>query len=293
MKTAVKKLLVLLGPTASGKTDLSLILAKEFNGFIISADSRQLYSGMDIGTNKLPRNAREGIRHEMLDLLKPNETWTLAQYQDAARRIIQKTRNLPILVGGTGLYIRAIVDNFEIPKVTPDPDRRKAWEKFSAEKLYQRLAAIDPETAEVIDRHNKRRLIRALEVVESTGRSFRAQQKAHPIYDTLQIGLLLDREELYRRIDQRVDEMMSDELLEEVRMIGTQYGWDCAGMSALGYRQLAPAIHNATLLPKCIEQLKHDTRRYAKRQMTWFRRDPRIRWIKNSQETISLVKQWL
>lgn len=304
------KLVVILGPTASGKTNLSIDLAQKFNGEIISADSRQIYKKMDIGTAKVPGHWRrhpqtkervfvyEKIPHYLIDFVDPGEEFTLAQFKKMATDQIYgiaKRGKLPLLVGGTGLYIHAVVDNLLIPTVPPNKKLRQSLEKKSNEKLLAMLTKFDSLTAKTVDPNNKRRLIRALEVCIWTGRPFSEQQKkGKPLFNTLQIGFQVSRPELHQRIDHRVDEMMKDGLLKEVRaLVKQKYGWHLPSMSGIGYRQLGYFLRGEMPLNKALDILKRDSRRYARRQTTWFRRDQRIKWIKNKETAEEPIKQFL
>lgn len=318
------KLIVILGPTASGKTELSLQLARKFSGYIISADSRQIYQGMDIGTGKLSggvwqKNQTFGrvlhfhnIPHFMIDIVRPDQEFTVSQFQKNVNQIIRKNLpQIPLLVGGTGLYIAAIVDGLAIPRIAPDPKLRCKLEKKSAQALYRQLKKMDPETAQKIDRKNRRRLIRALEVCLKTGKTFsQFQKKRKPNHDVLLIGLTLPRAELHKRIDQRVDKMIAQGLVAETRQLcrglihQTQIGgvinhaptdtiWNFPAMSGLGYKQIGMYLRGEISLEQAIDLIKLRTRQFAKRQMTWFKRDPRIHWVKNTPEAIKLTKNFL
>jgi tRNA dimethylallyltransferase len=321
------KLIVILGPTASGKTEMAIKLAKKFNGEIVSADSRQIYKGMDIGTakpfqiknlklkiknhnaklkiNKIQRPLIvENIPHYLIDIINPNEDFSLAQYKKLAVEIIkdiQKRKKIPFLVGGTGLYISSIVDNFEIPKVKPDKSIRKKLEVKSAEDLFKKLKKLDSKAAENINENNKRKLIRALEVCLITKKTFSSQQgRGEPLFDFLQIGVKIPREKLYKKINQRVDQMIKMGLEKEVKnLMDKGYDLNLASMSGLGYQQIGKYLKNefSTLdkidIQETIESIKIETRHYAKRQMTWFRRDKRIVCVKNCTEADKFVEEFL
>jgi len=281
----MNKLIVILGPTASGKTKISEKLAQEFNGEIISADSRQIYRGMDIGTNKSPAY--------LVDIADPGQEFTAAQYKELAIKTIkeiQKKDKLPILVGGTGLYIQAIVDNLKIPKIKPNQILRKKLEKQSCEQLFNTLKKLDFETAQNIDKKNKRRLIRALEVCFA-GQKFSQKTKGKKLFDILQIGIQVDKKILAQRIDKRVDEMIEQGLEDEVKSLGENIP------ETIGYQEFK--LVGATLrgrpknIAKIANLIKLHTRQYAKRQSTWFKRDKRIKWVKNYEEARSLIKSFL
>lgn len=309
-ETPLPKLAVILGPTASGKTDLSVALAKKFNGEIICADSRQVYKKMDVGTAKVPGRWQshpltreevfvyQDVPHYLIDFIDPGREFTLADYKELALRKIyeiSKRGQLPMLVGGTGLYVHAVVDNLVMPAVPPNKKLRYSLEQKTNRELVAWLAKLDPLTARTVDHNNQRRLIRALEVCIWTGRPFSEQQKkGEPLFDCLQIGLNLPRETLCQRIAYRTDKMMEAGLLQEVRaLVKQRYSWQLPSMSGTGYRQFADFFANRMSLEKAVELLKRDTRRYARRQMTWFRRDTRIKWVKDAAEAEALVREFL
>jgi len=283
------RLLVIVGPTAVGKSALALRLARHFAGSIISADSRLIYRGMDIGTAKPSAADRAEIPHALIDIVAPDEPFGLAQYQELAHQAIAAAHaagRLPLLVGGTGQYVHAVTEGWSIPRVPPQPALRAELQAQAdaegADALHRRLAAVDPQAAARIDPHNVRRVIRALEVYLATGAPIsELQRRTPPPYDLLQIGLRMERERLYARIDARVDAMMAAGLLEEVRRLRTA-GYDdrLPSMSGLGYRQLAAHLRGEIGLPEAVEQIKRATRRYVHQQMMWFREsDPAITWF--------------
>ncbi|HLD31494.1 MAG TPA: tRNA (adenosine(37)-N6)-dimethylallyltransferase MiaA [Patescibacteria group bacterium] len=302
------KVVILLGPTASGKTDWSLRLAKKFNGEIISADSRQIYRKMDIGTAKeLGEWRRKGLRrtyyisdipHHLVDFLDPGKFFTVAEFCDQAGHIIRaadKAGHLPIVAGGTGLYIYALVNNLQIPRVSPNRKLRRSLEAKSNEELMKLLQSLDATTAASVDSANKRRIIRALEVCILSGVPFSSQQKkGEPIFSFLQIGIDVPREILYERINKRVDEMMKRGLLKEVEDLTKQkYDWSLPSMSGIGYRQFQKYFSKENSLDQVIEELKRDTRRYAKRQLTWFKRDQSIQWCQDYETAEKVVNDFL
>lgn len=300
MKKILLKIIVIVGPTASGKTALSLSLAKKLHGEIINADSRQVYKGMNIGTAKPPRDGKhndyfvDGVRHHLLDIVSPDEEFTLAHYKKvavAAIKEILKRKKLPVVVGGTGLYVWALVDNLDIPEVAPDLSLRAELEKTPLSELVEKLKKADPEAAGRVDLKNPRRVIRALEVALSSG-SFKPK-KSPPIFNALQIGLNPLREELNRRISQRVEAQIEDGLVEEVKTLAKKYPWTLPAMSGIGYKQIGYYLRGQMSLPEAIELTKRDTRRYAKRQGTWFRRDKRIKWVNKITEAEKLIKKFL
>lgn len=284
-KSHLPPLLVLVGPTAVGKTALSLQLAQQFDGEIISADSRLFYRGMDIGTAKPTPAERALIPHHLIDIADPDETMTLGAYQDMAYAVIegiQASGRLPILVGGTGQYVQAVVEGWGIPRVPPQPPLRATLKKQGSPELARWLAVLDPAAAERLDPRNVRRVIRALEVTLVSGRPISELQEKHPPpYDILMVGLTSDRETLYQRIDRRVDRMMANGLLSEVEaLLSAGYSPRLPAMSGLGYRQLAAYLAGEMTLDGAVERIKFETHRFVRQQYTWFRPDdPRIHWF--------------
>ncbi|HLD30904.1 MAG TPA: tRNA (adenosine(37)-N6)-dimethylallyltransferase MiaA [Patescibacteria group bacterium] len=302
------KLIVLLGPTACGKTSWSLRLAKKFNGDIISADSRQVYKDMNIGTAKEPGEwLRIGLRktffvqdipHHLIDFLDPGKQFTISEFRDKALKYVKlavKNRRQPFVVGGTGLYISALVDNFKIPKIPANKKLRNSLSEKSIDELFELLTLIDPESAKKIDKKNKRRVIRALEVSILSGEPFSKQKiKGEQLFNCLKIGIETDREVLYKRIDERVDQMIKDGLEQEVKkLVDKKYIWELPSMSGIGYRQFKDYFDGKISLKQVVENLKKETRRYAKRQLTWFRRDKDIKWCKTYEEAEELVCRFL
>ena len=294
-------LLVLVGPTAVGKTALSLELARRFDGEIISADSRLFYRGMDIGTAKPSAAERAAVPHHLIDLAAPDETLSLGEYQRLAYRTIDDVLargRLPILVGGTGQYVWAVVEGWGIPEVAPQPALRAALEALGQPELARRLAALDPVAAGRIDPRNVRRVVRALEVTLHTGRPIsELQRKTPPPYDIHMLGLTRGRDALYARIDARVEGMMVEGLLDEVvRLREARYDPHLPSMSGLGYRQLLAHLAGEMSLEEAVERIKFETHRFARQQATWFRGDdPRITWL-NAEDTsaaVATIGVWL
>jgi len=283
----LSNLVVIIGPTASGKSQLALRLAQQFDGEVVSADSRQVYCLMDIGTAKPGREEMSIIPHYLIDIINPDEDFSLAQYQRLAYQKIadiQRHGKLPLLVGGSGLYVWAVVEGWVIPKVTPDPEFRRRLEGRAAQgegdELYQELVQIDPAVAQRIDRRNVRRLIRALEVAYS-GASRPQLSKVAPPFQTLIIGLTAERKELYRRIDARVDRMIEQGLVDEVkRLIDMGFSMDLPAMSGIGYKQICLYLGGELTLGAAVQQIKNETHRLVRRQYNWFRlKDERIKWF--------------
>lgn len=292
MKNNLPKVIFIVGPTASGKTALSILLSKKFNGEIVNADSRQVYQEMDIATAKPKRDASrqkkneyvyQGVVHHLVDIIKPSKRFTLSDFKEQANVVISDILargKLPIVVGGTGLYIWSLVDNLDIPKVEPNIKLREGFDLKTLEELVKLLKNIDPETVKKIDIKNRRRVLRALEVAISSGESFVAQTtKSEPLYNSLQIGIKCDREKLYENINKRIDQQMLFGLVEETKKLATRYRWELPSMSSIGYKQIGNYLRGEMSLEAAVEIFKRDTRRYAKRQETWFKRDKRIVWI--------------
>ncbi len=286
--TTLPPLVVLLGPTAVGKTELSLQLAERFQGEIVGADSRQIYQGMDIGTAKPTPEERARVPHHLIDLFPPDQNFSLAEYQQlayAAIDAIHAQGRVPFLVGGTALYVRAVVEGLRIPEVPPDPALRAALETVLAEQgreeLFRRLAERDPATAAVIDPQNPRRLLRALEIVLLTGRSKVELEGADPPpYAILQIGLTRPRPALYARIDRRVEQMVEAGWVgETARLIDQGYAPTLPAMTSLGYREIAAYLRGEMDLEAAVARIQVETHRYVRHQMTWFRRMRGITWF--------------
>jgi len=278
-------LLVIVGPTAVGKTALAIDLARRLDGEIVSADSRQIYRGMDIGTAKPTPEEQALVPHHLIDIVAPDEPYTLAQFQADAYAAINDglaRGKLPLLVGGTGLYVRAVVNGLRIPRVPPNPELRAQLAAQDSLALYERLRELDPEAAVRIDPRNVRRTIRALEVCLTTGERFSELGRASPPpYRITQIGLTLSRSELYARIDARVDRMMADGLVSEVESLAAEgYSWSLPSMSGLGYREIGAFLRGQVSLDEAVANIKRNTRDFVRRQYAWFRpKDERIRWF--------------
>ncbi len=280
-------LVVIVGPTAVGKTAAAIVLAPRLNAEVVNADSRYLYRGLDIGTAKPSLEERRGVPHHLIDVLGPAEPMSLASYQDqamAAIAAIQGRGRLPLLVGGTPQYVAAVVEGWRIPRVPPDPDLRRHLEREAAANgvavLVRRLEAVDPAAAAKIG-PNPRRIIRALEVHAATGIPISAQQGKGPSpYDALELWLTMPRDELYARIDRRVDEQLERGLLDEVRdLLAAGVPPDAPAMTSLGYRQSLPAIRGEASVAAVAARIKAETHRFVRHQETWFRRNPRLERI--------------
>lgn len=294
-------LVVLVGPTAVGKTAAALELAQILSAEIVSADSRYLYRGLDIGTAKPAPTELARVRHHLIDVTTPDQPWSLSQYQVAAYRAIDDIRargRLPLLVGGTGQYIRALTEGWQVPAGEPRGDLRVALERELEEAglaaLVERLRSLDPASAAAIDQRNPRRVIRALEVVLSTGQSFAMQRrKQAPPYPTHVLGLARPRNELYARIDARVDSMLAAGLVAEVQgLVAQGYGWELPAMSALGYRQIGAYLRGERSLAEAVSDIKRATRQFVRRQANWFKpHDSGIRWFKADAAAVSDMAQ--
>jgi tRNA dimethylallyltransferase len=284
------KIVVIAGPTASGKSAVAMELAGLFKAEIINADSMQVYRYMDIGTAKPTRAERNLVKHHLIDILYPDEEFSAALYREEAQQAIvdvQARRKRAMVVGGTGLYIKALTSGL-IRGGEVDPTIRERLQAEAQaggrEQLYQRLQEADPATAERLHPHDTYRIIRALEVYERTGQPISTLRQRHLFqegpYQTLKIGLQKEREELYRRIDARVDEMIGEGLKEEVaRILEMGYAPSLKAMQSLGYKQIISHLQGEYDLAEAVRLIKRDTRRYARRQVTWFKADPEIHWI--------------
>jgi len=284
-----KPLVAIVGPTAAGKTALAIRLCQTFDGEVISADSRQVYRGMDIGTAKPTPEERRQVPHHLIDIINPDEEFTLAEFQTRAYAAIDDVLargRVPFLVGGTGQYIRAVLEGWTVPRVPPNRALRDRLyheaEEQGPERLHARLVSVDPDAARKIDPRNVRRVIRALEVYEATGAPISYwQRREPPPYCILRIGLTMPREALYQRIDARVDRMMAAGLLAEVQhLVRSGYSLDLPAMSGLGYAQLGQYLRGEVSLEEAVRLIKRDTRRFVRHQYNWFRlNDPRIHWF--------------
>lgn len=300
-------LIVIVGPTGIGKSALSLYLAGWLPCEVVSADSRQIYKGLDIGTAKVTPDEQAQVPHHLIDVIAPDQDFSLAEYQErayAALTGITQRGRWPLLVGGTGQYVRAVVEGWRIPRVPPDPELRaelyaEAELEGGAAALYARLLALDPGAADLIDARNTRRVVRALEVCLKSGRPFSEQRgKDPPPYDVLYLGLTMEREALYARVDARIERMVAQGLVQEVRgLVEAGYGWSLPAMSSLGYLQLEGFVEGSASLDECVVLVKRETRRFIRQQYNWFRlNDPQIHWFDVGQafpgpQALSLVRE--
>jgi tRNA dimethylallyltransferase len=285
----MKRLIAIVGPTGIGKSRLALHLAQVFPGEIVSADSRQVYRYMDIGTAKPTPQELAAVPHHLIDIVNPDEDFSLATYQKMANKAIDEVHQrgrLPFLVGGSGLYVRAVLEGWQIPGVLPDPQFRYNIEKKASEgkidELYRELLAADPDAAAKIDRRNVRRVIRALEVYAGTGQAFsRLGSKKPPAFTPFIIGLTAERSALYRIVDKRIDAMIEMGLVGEVEnLLKMGYDFNLPSMSGIGYRQLGQFIRGELTLEEAVQKIKTETHRFIRHQYAWFRLDDeKIHWF--------------
>lgn len=284
-------LLLICGPTATGKTEVGIEVALRLGGEIVSADSMQVYRHMNIGTAKPTAQQRAHVPYHLIDYVEPDQEHSVARYKEDAERVMERLLaggRLPVMVGGTGLYVRAVVDGLDFPMTAADWDLRRRLEaeaeQHGVEWLHAQLQAVDPAAAERIDARNVRRVVRALEVYLLTGRTFSSHhtldRKRSAKYNLVAFGLTTEREALYRRIESRCDAMMAAGLLAEVRaLLERGYGEGLIAMKGLGYRHLVDHLRGRWDLETAVATMKRDSRRYARRQLTWFRADARIEWL--------------
>jgi tRNA dimethylallyltransferase len=303
----LSSLVVLLGPTAAGKTEIAIQLAERLGGEIVSADSRLFYRGMDIGTAKPSPAQRLRLPHHLIDVADPEEPWSLVLFQQQARRAIQDIQArgaLPFLVGGTGQYIRAVTEGWQAPAAHPDPRLRGALEAWAAEigpsGLHERLASLDPQAGAQIDPRNLRRTVRALEVILSTGKPFSAQrQRGENPYRLLTLGLTRPRPELYGRIDARIEAMFAAGWVDEVRgLLAQGYAPTLPSLSAIGYPQVIDYLRGKCTLDEAVMLIKRQTRQFVRRQANWFKADdPQIHWFTAGAGTLEAmegtIRAWL
>ena len=304
----MKKLIVILGPTASGKSEMAVKLAlwlcsnrvkKKFkiNGAeIISADSRQVYKGMDIGTGKITKKEMKSIPHHLLNIASPKRKFTVVQYQKLALKTINeifKKDKIPILCGGTGFYISAVIDGLIFPKIKPDWKLRTKFEKKNIEQLFKLLEKLDPRRAKTIEKKNKRRIIRALEIIIKTKKPIPILKKQTPKFKILIIGIKKSPQELKKLIKIRLKKRFKKGMLAEIKKLKSSLSWKRLEEFGLEYRWIAYYLQNKINYKEMIEKLQKEIEHFAKRQMTWFKKDKRIHWIKNQKEAEKLVKNFL
>lgn len=291
------KLIVILGPTASGKTAFSIKLAKKFKGEVVSADSRQVYKEMDIGTGKITKKEMRSIFHHLLSVASPKRKFTVAQYQKLAQKAINKIyrkRKVPFLVGGTGFYIQSVVDGIMIPKVKPDWKLRKQLEKKPASELYKMLSKLDPARAGSIDKNNPRRIIRALEIVLKSKGPVGPLSSKKADFKALLLGIKKGKNELKKLIEKRLLKRLSVGMIEEVEKLKKSgLSWKRLEEFGLEYRYIAQYLQKKINYQEMVEKIQKESEKFAKRQMTWFKRDKRIKWIKDYKEAKKLLKNFL
>ncbi|WP_078382770.1 tRNA (adenosine(37)-N6)-dimethylallyltransferase MiaA [Sutcliffiella halmapala] len=284
-----QKVIVIIGPTAVGKTKLSVELAKRVNGEIISGDSMQIYKEMDIGTAKVTHEEMQGVPHYLIDIKEPTEPYSVAEFQQDVRKLIQNITQkgcVPIIAGGTGLYIQSVLYDYQFSDTGKDEEIRLRIEKQvleqGIEEVYEELRRIDPISAENIHPNNVRRVIRALEVFYSTGKTmteYQQSQNQELLYDVAYVGLTMDRETLYDRINLRVDLMVKEGLLEEVEKLYRKGIRECQSIQAIGYKEIYAYFDGKVTKEQAVDALKQNSRRYAKRQLTWFRNKMDVTWF--------------
>jgi tRNA dimethylallyltransferase len=289
------KIVVVLGPTASGKSDLSVQLAKKFNGEIVSADSRQVYKGMDVGTGKITKREMQRVPHHLLDVANPKRRFSVSQYKILAEKTIEKIikeEKLPIICGGTAFYIKALVDGIVIPEVSPDWQFRKKLERENNEELYLKLLKFDPLRANNIDKDNKRRLIRALEIIEKTKEKI-PKTKIKKLYSPLFLGMKISQEELNKKIDKRLKKRLDQKMVNEVkRLRNSGISFKRLEEFGLEYKWISFYLQEKITYEKAVESLSTDIKKFSKRQMVWWKHDKRIKWIEKYDEAERLVREF-
>ncbi|MBM2820365.1 MAG: tRNA delta(2)-isopentenylpyrophosphate transferase, tRNA dimethylallyltransferase [Candidatus Berkelbacteria bacterium] len=293
MSKKSNKIIAIVGPTASGKTEWAKKLALKFNGKVISADSRQIYRGFDIGTGK-----DKSFRQDLIDIIEPFEKFTVWDYQQLASNLVNQyfsMKSLPIIAGGTGLYLYAVLYGYILPGVKKESDElRKKLEKLSENTLYEKLKKIDLAAADKIDPKNKRRVIRALEVSILSKKPFSEfQKKLKPKFKTLIIGIKTDRETIYSKIDARVEQMVKDGLVEEVRGLIKKYQSDLPAFNTIGYKEIIDYLRGKTTLKESILNIKNNTHSYVRRQETWFKKNKDIKWVSRYEDAEKLTHKFL
>ncbi|MBM3206366.1 MAG: tRNA (adenosine(37)-N6)-dimethylallyltransferase MiaA [Candidatus Staskawiczbacteria bacterium] len=291
-----EKLIVILGPTASGKSDLAVKLAKKFNGEIVSADSRQVYRGLNIGSGKITKKEMQGVQHHLLNVANPKKRFSVARFQKLAQKIIKdihKRSCVPFLVGGTGFYIQSVVDGINIPKVKANPELRKKLSKKSVSQLFSILKKIDPNRAEKIDKNNPHRLIRAIEIVMTTKKPVPVL-KSKKTFSTLEIGINRPQSILKKLIRTRLIKRLNQGMITEVRKLH-RLGVSYKRLEELGleYKYIAQYLQEKITYQEMVANLQKSIEQFAKRQMTWFKRNKQIHWIKNKKSAENLIKEFI
>jgi len=298
MVKANQKIIVILGPTASGKSDLAIKLVQKFNGEIISADSRQIYRGMDLGTGKVTEVEQKLAKHWMIDIANPKINYNVAKFKKKAEKIIAdilKREKVPIICGGTGFWISAIVDNKIFPEVKPNQKLRRKLQDLSADNLYRKLLKLDSERTKNIDKNNKVRLIRAIEICKTIGKVPSVKNTHNNKYQFLQIGFDIPKEKLHLNIKKRLSKRFKLGMIKEVEGLHKKNGmsWKRLEMFGLEYRYISQFLQNKISKKEMQEKLFQESKNYAKRQMTWFRKDKRIIWLKNYRQIKIVIKKFL
>ena len=295
------KVIVIVGPTASGKTSASINVAKKLNGEIISADSMQINREMNIGTAKVTKEEADGIKHYLVDVVNPDEVFNVTKYKEMAEAAIEEIiakGKTPIIVGGTGLYVSTLINVIEFAEVGEDVEYREQMtalaEEKGAEYLHNELRKVDPDAADAIEMNNIRRVVRALEIYKLTGKTktqLDIESRKEVKYDYRVYGIDTPREELYNRINIRVDKMFEEGLLEEVKYVNEKYKISSTAIQGLGYKEVIEYIEGKVTYEEMIEKLKMETRRYAKRQLTWFRREEKIKWCPLNEIVDTIIRE--
>ncbi len=297
MQEKLPKIVVITGPTGSGKTELSIELALKFDGEIVNADSRQIYKGLIIGTNVISDKEKKGIKHHLFQFIEPSEVFTVADYKILAIKTINdilSRQKLPIIVGGTGLYIKTVTDNLKLPAVAPNKNLRQKLNCQSAEELYQQLKTLDEEAAELIDRHNKVRLIRAIEIVLSTGLLLSRVRSIGPkLYDSLKIAIAINRQDLKKKLRQRAEVMLKKGLIEEIKGLFKKYPKDALCFNAIPYKLGIEYLDGRLTENQLIESIAFADYHYSKRQITWLKKDKEVKWVSSFEEAILIVGNFL
>ncbi len=287
-----QKIIVVLGPTASGKSDLAVKIAKKWNGEIISADSRQVYKGLDIGSGKITKKEMRGIPHHLLSVVSPRKTFSAAEYQKMAVKALNKImakKKLPIICGGTGFYIDSLVYDMRFPEVPPQPEIRKLLEKKSVEELWRQLEILDPERAKSIDKYNRHRLIRSLEIVISTKAPIPKLEKESP-YDVLKIGIKISDKTRQKLVGNRLEKRLKQGMIKEVENLHKKgLIWKRLDELGLEYRYTSRYLQGIIGYDEMKKEIYKETLRYIKRQMTWFKKDEKIKWM-NPNDKIGFNK---
>jgi len=296
-QTKSNKLIVVVGPNASGKSELAVALAKKFNGEVVSADSRQVYKGMDIGSGKIKKSEMKGVPHHLLDVANPKSVFTVTRYRKLAMAAITKTQKvgkIPILCGGTGFYIQAVIDGIAIPQVMPDWKLRRQLEQKTTAQLFLMLKKLDPRRAKTIDAKNPRRLIRAIEIVSATKKPVPDLAKNPLSYEILMLGVKKSESALKKLIADRTRKRIKAGMAAETaRLKKSGLSWEKLEALGLEYRASARFLQKKITREQMIETIKKEDWQYAKRQMTWFARDKRVNWIKTKPQAIKLVQKYL